>query len=111
MTRFRVWFRRLLPRPAPPSAVVLWIGPFLWRDAPRAVFRYAGVDVDGFHVWDALFDAEFAGKDYLVHEGSSSRRNRVEIKFVSADQLAAAMTESLKDQVHVRPGRVCRGRE
>lgn len=96
MTRIRVWFRRLLPRPAPPSAVVLWIGPFPWRDAPRAVFRYAGVDVDGFHVWDALFDEALAGKDYLVHEGSSSRRNRVEIKFVPAGQLAAAMTEGVK---------------
>jgi hypothetical protein len=70
--------------------VVLWIGHFPFRDAPQAVLRYDGMDEDGRHVWLALFDEKLEQESYLVHQGSSSPRNRIEVKFVPAAELAAA---------------------
>lgn len=88
--RLIVWFRRRLPRPRPPE-VRLWHGT-AWYGAPAAV-RYDGVDEAGIHQWTALFDERLRDLMFAWHVRRPSRRNRIEVEFLPAAELARAVAE------------------
>lgn len=86
-----VWFRRCLPRPAPPESVRLSLSDYT-HTAP-APLRYDGIDADGYHCWTALFDERLREGGFVTHIGPTGPRTRVGLQFLSAGRLARAAAD------------------